>query len=115
MLTVELRGAARPTLEDARGWIGYRVEDVYGAGIGRLEDVIADPQTDEPRWLLVREGRFGGHRTLIPFDDATAAAGYVWIPYERSLVRDAPHLAQSTSLTDGLQERLRDHYSKQTA
>ena len=97
MIAAELRGGNKPSLNEALGWIGSRVDDIYGASVGRLEDVWIDPGTGVPRWLLIKEGRFGGRTTLIPFEDATAGAGHVWVPYEREVVRDAPEIEPGTS------------------
>ncbi len=107
----ELRSIARPGLQEALGWVGFRVDDIYGANVGKLEDVWVDPQTGEPRWLLVRSGRFGGHHRLIPFEDATAGAGHIWIPFERDSVRHAPGVSPSESLTRELDSRLKAHYA----
>ncbi len=111
MIAAELRGDNRPSLNEALGWIGSRVDDIYGAGIGRLEDVWIDPGTGEPRWLLIKEGRFGGRATLIPFEDATAGAGHVWVPYERDVVRDAPQIEPGAPLTQQVELSLRRHYA----
>lgn len=111
MIAAELRGDNRPNLNEALGWIGSRVDDIYGAQIGRLEDVWIDPGTGQPRWLLIKEGRFGGRATLIPFEDATAGAGHVWVPYERDVVRDAPQIEPGAPLTQQVEISLRRHYA----
>ena len=111
MIAKELRGGSKPSLNEALGWIGSRVDDIYGASVGRLEDVWIDPGTGVPRWLLVKEGRFGGRTTLIPFEDATAGAGHVWVPYERDVVRDAPPIEPGAPLTQQVEASLRSHYS----
>jgi sporulation protein YlmC with PRC-barrel domain len=111
MIAAELRGDNRPSLNEALGWIGSRVDDIYGVGIGRLEDVWIDPGTGEPRWLLIKEGRFGGRATLIPFEDATAGAGHVWVPYEREVIRDAPAIEPGAPLTQQVEHSLRRHYA----
>lgn len=111
MIAAELRGGSKPSLNEALGWIGSRVDDIYGANVGRLEDVWIDPGTGVPRWLLVKEGRFGGHTTLIPFEDATAGAGHVWVPYEREVVREAPEIEPGAPLTHGVEASLRNHYA----
>lgn len=111
MIAAELRGGSKPSLNEALGWIGSRVDDIYGASVGRLEDVWIDPGTGVPRWLLVKEGRFGGRTTLIPFEDATAGAGHVWVPYEREIVRDAPEIAPGAPLTQQVEAALRTHYA----
>lgn len=111
MIAAELRGGSKPSLNEALGWIGSRVDDIYGAGVGRLDDVWIDPGTGSPRWLLVVEGRFGGRSTLIPFEDATAGAGHVWVPYERDVVRSAPEVQPGAPLTQDLETALRAHYA----
>jgi sporulation protein YlmC with PRC-barrel domain len=111
MIAAELRGGNKPSLNEALGWIGSRVDDVYGASVGRLEDVWIDPGTGVPRWLLVKEGRFGGRSTLVPFDDATAGAGHVWVPYERDVVRQAPQIKPGVPLTQQVEATLRNHYA----
>lgn len=111
MIAAELRGGNKPSLNEALGWIGSRVDDIYGASVGRLEDVWIDPGTGVPRWLLVKEGRFGGRTTLIPFEDATAGAGHVWVPYEREIVRDAPEIEPGAPLTQQVEAALRSHYA----
>ena len=111
MIAAELRGGNKPSLNEALGWIGSRVDDIYGANVGRLEDVWIDPGTGAPRWLLVKEGRFGGRTTLIPFEDATAGAGHVWVPYEREIVREAPEIEPGAPLTQQVEAVLRSHYA----
>jgi len=111
MIAAELRGGSKPSLNEALGWIGSRVDDIYGANVGRLEDVWIDPGTGVPRWLLVKEGRFGGRTTLIPFEDATAGAGHVWVPYEREVVRAAPEIEPGAPLTQHVEASLRTHYA----
>ena len=111
MIAAELRGGNKPSLNEALGWIGFRVDDIYGAGVGRLEDVWIDPGTGAPRWLLVNEGRFGGRSTLVPFGDATAGAGHVWLPYDRDVVRNAPQIEPGVPLTQQVEATLRNHYA----
>lgn len=111
MAAAEFRGEGKPKLNEALGWIGSRVDDIYGAGVGRLEDVWIDPGTGVPRWLLVREGRFDGRTTLIPFEDATAGAGHVWVPYEREVVAAAPEVEPGAPLTQHIEAALRTHYA----
>lgn len=114
MVAAELRGGNQPNLNEALGWIGSRVDDIYGANVGRLEDVWIDPGTGVPRWLLVKEGRFGGRTTLVPFEDATAGTGHVWVPYEREIVRGAPEIEPGAPLTQQVESSLRTHYAAST-
>lgn len=103
--------AGHPELEEARGWIGSPVDDIYGTTIGELADVWTEPKTDRPRWLLLQGGRFGGHYTLVPYADASGGAGDVWIPYDRVTVRDAPTVVPSQPLAPELDARFDQHYT----
>jgi len=110
--THRLYGATRPDLAEARSWVGSRVTDSLGSGLGRLEDVWVDADSGDPAWLLIREGRFGsGKHRLVPFEGATAGGGQLWLPYERDLVRSSPVIRSSDILTPSLSERLRAHYT----
>ena len=110
--THRLHGATAPDLTDAQSWIGSRVTDSLGSGLGRLEDVWVD-DSGKPAWLLIREGRFGGGKNrLVPFDGATAGGGRVWLPYERDGVRSSPVIRGAEPLTPVLRNRLRAHYDR---
>jgi hypothetical protein len=102
---------ADPELQEALGWIGSRVDDVYGVTIGKLADVWTDPETGRPRWLLLQGGRFGGHYTLIPYADASGGPSDVWIPYEMATVRAAPTVVPSQNLGPELDARFEAHYA----
>ena len=109
--THRLRGAKGPGLGEARAWIGNRVTDQLGVGVGRLEDIWVDAETGEPSWLLIREGRFGGgSHKLVPFEGATEGGGRLWLPYEREQIRSAPEVGAEDILTAELAEELRAHF-----
>lgn len=105
----------KPTINDALRWIGSRVDDVKGASVGRLDDVWVDPINGHPRWLLIKEGRFGGRHTLLPFEHASSGEGRVSLPYERDVVRSAPEVKPGVPLSAALEQELRHHYSQASA
>lgn len=108
--THRLYGATPPNLADAQSWIGCRVTDSLGSGLGRIEDVWVDDD-GAPSWLRIREGRFGnGRYRLVPFDGATGGGGQVWLPWERDMVRSSPVVGRSEPVTADLGRRLRSHY-----
>ena len=100
-----------PELQEALGWIGSRVDDVYGTTIGKVADVWTDEQSGRPQWLVLQGGRFGGHYTLVPFADASGGTNDVWIPYDRATVRGAPTVAPTGRLSGELRERFEEHYA----
>jgi sporulation protein YlmC with PRC-barrel domain len=105
------RSWLRPLEHEALGWIGSRVDDVYGMTIGKVVDVWTDEATGEPQWLVVRGGRFGGHYTLVPYEDASGGPEDVWIPYEMATVRNAPTVIPTEPLDVELEARFVDHYA----
>lgn len=91
-------------------WVGLRVDDAYGARIGRVEGVYADTR-GEPIWLLVRRGRFGDERALVPIAGAAHDDEAVRVPYERQAVAAAPPApADVRTLTARAELALTLHY-----
>lgn len=84
-------GAELPSAEEAMGWAGAKLDEIAGTSVGRVEGVYVDAVSAEPRWLLVRMGRFG-HHSAVPFSHAVAGVGRVWAPYDREMVRQAPRV-----------------------
>ena len=99
-----------PDLNEALTWTGFRVDDVYGARVGTVQDVYVDHDTDSPCWLLVKIGRFSETHALIPVHDLVAGSGHVWIPYEKDLIRRAPHVAAGMPVTQEREAELCAHY-----
>jgi hypothetical protein len=106
----ESSGAASPPEPDAiRAWIGHRLDDVAGAGVGRVEGCFVGESSDRAEWVLARMGRFG-HYTLIPARDAVEGAGRVWVPYGRDQIRAAPRVEPNRPLTAARERELLAHY-----
>ncbi len=99
-----------PDLQEALGWSGFRVDDVYGARVGIVEDIYVDHETDTPCWILVKMGRFSDAHALLPVRDAVAGNGHVWIPYEKDLIRRAPQIAAGMPIAQELERALCVHY-----
>lgn len=95
--------------------LGQRVDDTYGARIGRVEGVYVDAKDGEPRWLLVRRGRMTGEWAIVPSGDYVAGGGHVWLPIERDVIRSAPVPEERGPLTARAERRLCDHYGTVTA
>lgn len=109
--TRPLQGAKVPDIAEARSWIGSRVIDANGGGVGQLEDVWIDESTGQPAWLLIRAGRLSRGRKLAPFAGATGGEGQVWLPVSREQVRSSPPVKAQQLLSSSLERELRDHYA----
>jgi hypothetical protein len=104
----KLEGTTPASLSEMSGWIGWRVDDVNGAGLGRLQEVIAGDD-GQPAWLVINEFRFGGRRFWAPAREATGSGGRVWLPVPRDLVRGSAGLG-AVRHTPQADRRLREHY-----
>jgi len=78
------------SLEEARGWIEARVDDVYGARVGVVTDVYFDPEDQEVHWLLLRVGSGDGPLVPVPVHYSIATSGQVWVPITKDLILKAP-------------------------
>ena len=87
-----------------------------GSRLGRIETVYVDPVTDAPQWALVSVGVIGARRTLVPLAQARTLPAGVQVPFARSVVRDAPRVAEDADeLSLELERRLLAHYSAAAA
>jgi hypothetical protein len=105
------------TLEDARGWRGFRVMDEVGSRVGRVAKVHGDPEAGRPLWLLVRIANADGRdtSTLVPAAEAVVAGRHVWVPYRREEMVAAAELAAASGPPEGMRERaLCRHYGVET-
>lgn len=99
-----------PDLNEVLSWTGFRVDDVYGARVGTVQDVYVDHESDKPCWMLVKMGRFSDAYALLPLNDAVSGAGHVWVPYEKDLIRRAPQVPPGMPVAQQLELALCAHY-----
>lgn len=79
--------------------IHSRVDDVHGRRVGKVAGIEGD-------WLLVRLGHFEDEVVRVPLTGSSAAAGHVYVPFERDVIRSAPRIG----LENGGPTALLDHY-----
>ncbi|MFA9399679.1 MAG: hypothetical protein ACERKT_01060 [Acidobacteriota bacterium] len=102
-------GSVQPSLDDVGQWAGYRVDEISGHGVARVDGVMVDQETGEPAWLLAKLGRFG---KVVPISirECAAAAGKVWVPYDREVIREAPAIDPALPLNREQERQVLDHY-----
>lgn len=99
-----------PSLAEAEGWIGWRVDDLNGIPLGQVDQVVGD-ELGRAAWLVLGGFRLGdGRRYLVPAFDAVGGAGRVWSPHLRSQVSASVELAAEPGRPGG-DTRLRAHYA----
>ena len=90
--------AAALSPAEARSWIGHRVDEIGGAGVGQVQGFFADVEGGEPSWLIAKLGRFGGTLVAVPLRECAAGAGRVWVAHRRETLRSAPVVDPSRPL-----------------
>jgi hypothetical protein len=98
----ESPSASSPALEEARRWVGNRVDEIDGTEVGQVQGFFADSGDRRPSWLIVKQGRFRGTLVAIPIADCAAGGGRVWVAHEREAIRSAP-------VVDPTRPLLREH------
>jgi len=104
----------RPNVAEAKGWVGARLDEMGGAGVGKIEGVYVDERSGEPEWLLARLGRFGRY-ALVPARDAVEGVGEVWVPYDREVLRGAPKFEPRQELDPESEAELSAYYETDRA
>ncbi len=91
---------------------GATVRDRGGEKIGTLGDVFLDRDTDRPAWVGVKTGLFGAKQSYVSLAAAKLAGGEVHLPYDKDLVKNAPHVEPEVSLDAAEEEALYRHYGE---
>jgi uncharacterized protein (TIGR02271 family) len=92
-------------------WRGQELLGSDGDKIGTIEEIYVDNDTDHPEWALVKTGLFGGKGTFVPLAQATPEDDGVRVPFEKSMVKDAPNIDPDGQLSPSEERTLYEHYS----
>jgi hypothetical protein len=107
--TESIPEAGPPSQGEASSWVGWELDEVSGAQVGRVHAVYVDSESGEPAWLIAaleRGGLLPRRRRAIlvalPLRDCAGAAGRVWTAHPREPLREAP-------IVDPTRPLLREH------
>jgi hypothetical protein len=98
-----------PSLKEALGWRGLKVDDSGGKGLGKVSGIHVDAESNDPKWVITKMGKFTGE-AAIPFEHVAEAGGRVWAAYERDAVRNSPKLKAKQTLNSRQELQLCEHY-----
>lgn len=99
-----------PTIDQITAWRGEKLHGTNGDKLGTIEEIYLDQQTDQPEWLAVRTGLFGGKVSFVPLAQATEQDGEIRVPYDKDHVKDAPNAEADGELSQEEEEALYRHY-----
>jgi len=99
-----------PTLEDTLTWRGQTLFGEDGEKIGSIEEIYLDAETNQPEWALVNTGLFGTKHSFVPLQQAAPGDQGVRVPYDKSVVKDAPKMDPDGRLSQEEESELYRHY-----
>lgn len=99
-----------PTEHEIRTWRGRHVVGDDGHKIGTIDELYADDQTGQPDWALVHTGLFGRKSSFLPISQARQVGEDVHVPFDKTLVKDAPGVEPDGHLSAREEADLFRHY-----
>lgn len=98
-----------PDADEVGQWVGYRVDDIAGQSVARVQGFMVDADSGQPTWLAVKLGRFGKTVPLL-VRECAAAAGRIWTPHDREVIREAPAIDAGRSLNRDQEMQVLEYY-----
>lgn len=86
------------------------VVDSTGDKVGKVGQVYLTNDSQEPSWVTVNTGLFGTKETFIPLAEARLADGVITVPYEKSFIKDAPHVDEDGEISREEEDELYRYY-----
>uniref|UniRef100_UPI00301B7DCB PRC and DUF2382 domain-containing protein n=1 Tax=Kineococcus sp. G2 TaxID=3127484 RepID=UPI00301B7DCB len=93
---------------------GATVTGRDGDKIGKVDEVYLDNATNQPEWVSVKTGLFGSNVSLIPLSQAVVSGDTVTVPFDKSMVKDAPHHDPGHELSEQDENDLYAYYGVTT-
>ncbi|GAA3153798.1 PRC-barrel domain-containing protein [Streptomyces echinatus] len=94
---------------DPRNLIGRKAFDQKGTKIGTIDEVYLDDATGVPEWAAIRTGLFS-RDAFVPLEPSELVEGTLHVPFDRSLIRDAPDFGVGRHLSPEQERQLYHHY-----
>ncbi|GHB45892.1 photosystem reaction center subunit H [Streptomyces viridiviolaceus] len=97
--------------ENIREWRDHDVVDKDGRKIGTLESIYVDTATDQPSFAAVTVGLPTRRRLVfVPVEKATVGPGYLKVPYDKGVVKEAPGIDPDGELAAQAEGEIFAHY-----
>ncbi|CAK7282555.1 PRC-barrel domain-containing protein [Streptomyces misionensis JCM 4497] len=94
---------------DPRNLIGRKAFDRTGTKIGTIDEVYLDDATGVPEWAAIRTGLFS-RDAFVPLEPSELVDGTLHVPFDRSLIKDAPDFGVGRHLSPEQELQLYHHY-----
>lgn len=84
--------------------------DQSGSKVGQVQQVYLNDETGAPSWVTVNTGLFGTHESLVPLENATVEGDSLRVPFDKQVIKDAPHFDPGHHLDESDEDQLYDYY-----
>ena len=91
-------------------FVGHEVVDTAGDHLGVVSDVLADPATLEPRWLVVDSGLLKSSHFVPVEGSSRGEDGHIVVPYDKDTIQSAVKATRDHVLSPEEERELADHY-----
>ncbi|WP_219416224.1 DUF2382 domain-containing protein [Pseudonocardia nigra] len=98
------------TIDDPTRLEGAEVRGGDGSKLGSVDAVYFDNDTYRPEWVSVRTGMLGTHSSLVPLARADYDGNALHVPFDKDVVKAAPHHDPGEELSPRDEEGLFRHY-----
>lgn len=99
---------------DPRNLIGRKAFDRNGQKIGTVDEVYLDDATGSPEWAAVRTGLFS-RDAFVPLAPSEVVQEALRVPFDRTLIKDAPDFGVGRHLSPEQELQLYHHYGLEVA
>ena len=93
-------------------YIGRDAVDQQGDKIGSIGQVYLNDETGQPDWITVNTGLFGTKEHFAPLAGSSFNGDQLVLPFDKSVVKDAPDVADASHLDVDEQESLYAYYDR---
>jgi sporulation protein YlmC with PRC-barrel domain len=97
------------TMENIHELRGAPVVDAQGDKIGTVEQIYFDVRTDQPQWIALKTGIFGGRLTFVPLEGVNIEGNTLKVPFAKEHVEGSPDVYPD-AISPHLEKALVGHY-----
>ena len=93
-------------------YIGRTAVDPQGNKIGSVGQVYVKYETGQPDWITVNTGLFGMKENFAPLAGSSFNGDDLVLPFDKTVVKDSPDIADSSHLDTDEQQSLYAYYQR---
>lgn len=101
------------TADKLPGLAGATLKSRNDGKVGKIIDAFASADGTHGTFVTVNTARLGTHECFVPIHEATLDGDTLVVPYDKSVIKDAPVMDGQVDLTPTDEQRLYAHYGTQ--